>query len=81
MQRLRNISIAVPVWLLLTAAPALAHDNGQGLLGETTDREVTFFCLGVIIFIAALVTVLSLIQHKLEKRHGDHQALPERAGW
>lgn len=81
MTRLRLISLALPVWLLVTAAPVLAHDNGQGLAGETTDRQITFFSLGVVVFLAALVIILSLIQHQLEKRHGDHDALPERAGW
>ncbi len=81
MKRLHLIVVAVPVWLLVTAAPVLAHDNGQGLLGETTDRQVTFFSLGIVVFLAAFVAIMSLIQHKLEKRHGHVDALPERGGW
>ena len=53
--------------LLAVAAPAFAAD-GVGLAGRTTDKTVTFFCFGVIAFFAILVTVLSLIQGRLEKR-------------
>jgi putative copper export protein len=52
----------------LAAAPAALADNGVGLAGPTTDKTVTFFCFGVIAFFAVLVTVLSLIQGRLEKR-------------
>jgi hypothetical protein len=54
--------------LMLVAAPAALADNGVGLAGPTTDKTVTFFCLGVLLFFVALVVVLSLIQGKLEKR-------------
>jgi hypothetical protein len=66
--------------LLATGVPALAHDNGQGLLGETTDRMVTFISLGVLIFLVAFVVIMSLIQHQLEKRH-DHSHPAPKAGW
>ena len=52
----------------LLAAPAALADNGTGLAGPLTDKTVTFFCFGVIIFFAALPIVLSLIQRRLEKR-------------
>jgi len=52
----------------LVAAPAALAENGTGLAGPVTDKTVTFFCFGVIIFFAALVIVLSLIQGRLEKR-------------
>jgi hypothetical protein len=52
----------------LVAAPAAMADNGVGLAGPTTDKTVTFFCFGVIIFFAVLVIALSLIQGRLEKR-------------
>jgi hypothetical protein len=54
--------------LMLVAAPAALADNGTGLAGPTTDKTVTFFCLGVLGFFATLVIVLSLIQGRLEKR-------------
>ncbi len=54
--------------LMLVAAPAALADNGTGLAGPTTDKTVTFFCMGVLLFFVALVVVMSLIQGKLEKR-------------
>ena len=49
-------------------APAALAENGVGLAGPTTDKTVTFFCLGVLIFFVVLVVGMSLIQGKLEKR-------------
>ncbi len=71
--------------LAMTATTAFAqaaeHDNGEGLLGETTDRMVTFFSLGVVVFFAAFVVLMSLIQHKLEKRHHEDRGARQRIGW
>lgn len=53
---------------LLLAAPLALADNGVGLAGPTTDKTVTFFCFGVILFFAILVTVLSIVQGRLEAR-------------
>ena len=50
--------------LSLVAAPAALAENGTGLAGPLTDKTVTFFCFGVIIFFAALPIVLSLIQRQ-----------------
>jgi hypothetical protein len=66
--------------LLLVDAPAALADNGVGLAGPTTDKEVTFFCFGVIIFFAVLVIVMSLIQGKLEKRKERRRYDLERYG-
>ncbi len=65
----RTVAALLSIWaLLLVTAPAAFADEGVGLAGPTTDKTVTFFCFGVIIFFAALVIVLSLIQGRLEKR-------------
>jgi hypothetical protein len=64
---------------LLAAPPALA-DNGTGLAGPITDKTVTFFCFGVIIFFAALVIVLSLIQGRLERKKEMRQYDIDRFG-
>jgi bacteriorhodopsin len=56
------------VALMMVAAPAALAEGGVGLAGPTTDKTVTFFCFGVIAFFVVLVTVMSLIQGKLEKR-------------
>jgi hypothetical protein len=69
--------------LLVTAAPAFAGDNGEGLVGETDDKIVTFFSLGVILFFTAVVILGSLIQGRLEKRKNERKAteLRKRVGW
>ena len=68
---------------LVLAAPAFAGDNGEGLAGETDDRLVTFFCLGVVIFFAVFVILMSALQGRLEKRKDERKAveLRKRVGW
>jgi putative copper export protein len=53
---------------LLLAAPMALAENGVGLAGPTTDKTITFFCFGVIGFFAILVTVLTIVQERLERR-------------
>jgi hypothetical protein len=68
---------------LALAAPAFAGDNGEGLVGETDDRIVTFASLGVVAFFALFVIVASAIQGRLEKRKEERKAveLRKRVGW
>jgi hypothetical protein len=68
---------------LVLAAPAFAGDNGEGLAGETDDRLVTFFCLGVVIFFAVFVILASALQGRLERRKEERKAveLRKRVGW
>ena len=68
---------------LLLAAPALAGDNGEGLVGETDDRIVTFASLGVVVFFAVFVIVASAIMGRLDKRKDERKAveLRKRVGW
>jgi len=61
-------AICAALLSLLLAAPLALADNGTGLAGPTTDKTVTFFCFGVIAFFAILVTVMSIIQGRLEAR-------------
>jgi hypothetical protein len=53
---------------LYLAAPALAADDGEGLIGETDDKVITFFSLGVLLFFTAIVILGSIIQSSLDKR-------------
>jgi hypothetical protein len=78
--RRARISAALCAALIvsLLAAPAAFAENGVGLAGPTTDKTVTFFCFGVIGFFAVLVTVLSLIQGRLEKRKDQRRHVLER---
>ena len=73
----------VLIALLLTAAPAVAGDNGEGLVGETDDRIITFFCLGVVVFFFLVTVIGSSIQGRLEKRKDERKAteLRKRVGW
>lgn len=53
----------------LLAAPALASAaDGEGLVGRTTDLEVTLWGFGVIALFMILPIVLSLIQARLDNR-------------
>jgi hypothetical protein len=69
-------------WLLL-AAPAFANDNGEGLVGETDDRIITFFCLGLVLAFPILVALLSWLQGSLDRRKEERKAteLRKRVGW
>jgi hypothetical protein len=63
--RLLPTTIAV---FLLSAPAALAHDQGQGWWGETTDKVVTNFGFALIIFFPLFILLASLLQAKLDKR-------------
>ena len=65
---------------LLLAAPAAMAADGVGTYGRTDDKVVTFFAFGLIAFFAILVTVLSLIQIRLENRKDRRTQDLERLG-
>ncbi len=77
--RLLAASVAAIAGLLLAAPLALA-ENGEGLAGRVTDKTVTFFCFGVLAFVAILVIVLSVSQGRLEKRKEMRKATLDRLG-
>jgi hypothetical protein len=81
MRRLSALA-ALGVTLLL-AAPAYAGDNGEGIVGETDDKIITFFSIGVVVFFTVLVIVLSALQALLERRKEERKALElrRRVGW
>jgi hypothetical protein len=65
------------------AATAFAGQDGEGLLGETDDKLVTFFSLGVLVFFVLVVVVGSAIQASLERRKDEQLAarMRQRTGW
>ena len=65
---------------LLMLAPAAMAADGVGTYGRTNDKVVTFFAFGAIAFFAILVTVLSLIQIRLENRKERRTEDLERLG-
>jgi hypothetical protein len=76
------ISIATTLITLLLASTALA-DNGEGWYGETDDRVVTAFGLGLVLLFTFMVIVFSAIQNRGDKRKEEKKAAQarQRAGW
>jgi len=62
------VAIAVVLALAVFSPEAMAGDGGVGTAGRITDKYITFFCFGVIAFFAIFVTVMSLIQGRLDAR-------------
>jgi hypothetical protein len=63
---------------LIPAATAFAGDNGEGLWGETDDKVITFFSLGVVAFFAVFVTLASWLQSALDRRKEQRKAVELR---
>ena len=80
--RVRAVLSTIATTLLL-AAPALAHDNGEGLAGETDDKLVTFFSLGVLVFFVLVVVLGTIVQGRLDRRKEARKAakMRQRVGW
>jgi hypothetical protein len=62
----------------MALAPAAMAADGVGLYGRTDDKVVTYAAFILIAFFAILVTVLSLIQGRLENRKERARADLER---
>ena len=86
---MRFLPPTLAIWLTLAATavaeekPEPYRDNGEGYAGETTDKVVTFFSLGVCIFFVLVVTIGTLIQMALERRKERKKATAhiQRLGW
>ena len=87
MLRRLPISAALAITaVLVAAAPVLAHDNGEGLYGETNDRVVTNAGFILIVFFPLFIFFVSLLQWQLEKRKDRRKAAAKAAakaqgGW
>ena len=87
--RIATTALATTLLSLVLSAPALADGfgkgggAGEGLAGETDDKAVTFFCLGVLLFFVAVVVFGTLIQSSLEKKKNARKAakMRQRVGW
>jgi putative copper export protein len=77
-RRLLPPLIALLAWLVM--APAAMAADGVGIYGRTNDKVVTYFAFGLIVFFAILVTVLSLIQIRLDNRKQRRTEDLERLG-
>jgi hypothetical protein len=60
--------VAVALGAMLASAPVAMAADGVGLWGRTDDRVVTYWGFAIIAFFAILVTVLSIVQIRLEGR-------------
>jgi uncharacterized membrane protein YphA (DoxX/SURF4 family) len=71
------------LFFAFAAASAFAQTDGEGLMGETDDKMVTFFSLGVLLFFVFVITVGSIIQSTLERRKDQKLAARarQRTGW
>ena len=84
---MRLVPTTLLIWLA-TAATAVAEeqepagDNGEGFAGETTDKVVTFFSLGVALFFVLFITLATIAQSLLERRKERRKAAHfQRYGW
>ena len=75
----RTLAIAATALAALAVlAPTALAADGVGLWGPTNDKVVTYWGFGCIIFFTLLVTVLSLIQMRLESRKERRRSEIER---
>jgi hypothetical protein len=89
MARTARIALFTTVALLLSAPAALAHDGGQGWWGVTNDKVITNAGFIIIAAFPLLVTLLSLLQWRLDKRKERRKAAEKarraradlRGGW
>jgi hypothetical protein len=63
-----SLSLLATLLLALLLAPAAVASDGVGLAGRVSDKTVTLVMFGVIAFFPILVTVLALIQGRLDAR-------------
>ncbi len=79
----RLLPLVTVLYSLALAAPAAAHDNGEGLVGGTDDRIIAFSSFGVMLFFIGVVCLGTFMQSRLEKRKNARKAaeLRSRIGW
>jgi hypothetical protein len=81
--RVLAISLATALTSLLLATSALAGPQGEGLYGETDDKIVTVFGLGLVVLFTLIVILGSTLQGRGDKRKAEKKAAHsrQRAGW
>lgn len=85
-RRIRATAAYLAAFCLLfaiAASSAFAQTDGEGLLGETNDKQVTFISLGVLLFFIFVITVGTMIQSALDNRKQAKLAAHrrQRTGW
>ena len=88
--RIRTAFAALSALVLSLALPAMAaaagysgSHAGEGVAGETNDKIVTFFSLGVLAFFVLTIVVGTIIQSSLEKKKDQAKKakMRSRVGW
>jgi hypothetical protein len=71
------------LFFAIAAATAFGATDGQGLIGETDDKQVTFISLGVLLFFVFVITIGTIIQSALDRRKDEKLAARsrQRTGW
>lgn len=71
------------LFFAIAAASAFAQTDGEGLLGETNDKQVTFISLGILLFFVFVITIGTIIQSGLDRRKQEKLAAHrrQRTGW
>ena len=71
------------LFFAFAAASAFAQTDGEGLLGETDDKMVTFISFGVLLFFVFVIVVGTIIQSALDRRKDEKNAarMRQRTGW
>ncbi len=85
----RAIVLGIFTLALLSAAPALAHDGGEGLYGPTNDRVITNAGFLLLAFFPLFVLAASVLQWRLDRRKDRRKAAAKartsselwRGGW
>jgi uncharacterized membrane protein YphA (DoxX/SURF4 family) len=85
-RRLRAVAAYLAAFCLFfafAAASAFAQTDGEGLLGETDDKMVTFISLGVLLFFVFVITIGTIIQSSLDRRKDEKKQarMRQRTGW
>ena len=68
MRTFRTAGLVALLAIGIAAPAALAHDGGQGWLGQVDDKVVTRVGFIVIAFFPLFVLFMSLLQWRLDKR-------------
>jgi hypothetical protein len=70
--KVRKASVAVftalTTFFFAVIAPLAMAADGVGTAGRVSDLYITYFCFAVIAFFAIFVTVMSLIQGRLDAK-------------
>jgi uncharacterized membrane protein YphA (DoxX/SURF4 family) len=71
------------LFFAIAAASAFAQTDGEGLLGETNDKTVTFLSFGVLLFFVFVIVVGTMIQSSLDKKKDakTKSRMRQRTGW